>query len=161
VERLVRKEGSQVCPSLTIRTKAFSTSQKGMKNRFGKFPKKISRTRLIWMFIKRRTTENNNQPLLHLRAANITTKLIIRLEPTLANKESPIVPPSTRASHTSHQHPRTRRQDNSSSSYLEASRSHQFKWWANTQLKGSETLRRLPMPDLGMETQTNLMSTEK
>jgi hypothetical protein len=47
VERLVRKEGSQVCRSLTTKTKAFSTSQKGMKNRFGKFPKKISQTRLI------------------------------------------------------------------------------------------------------------------
>lgn len=161
MERLVRKEDSQVCPSPTIKTKAFSTNQRGMKNRCGKFPKKISQTRLIWMFIKQKTTENNNQPLLHLRVANITTKLIIRLEPTLVHKELLIVPPLTRASHTNHRYPRTRRQDNSSSSYLEASRSHQFKRWASTQLKGSETLRRLLMPDLGLETQTNLTSTEK
>ncbi len=161
VERLVRKEDSQVCLSLTIRTKASSTNQKGMKNQCGKFPKKISPTRLIWMFIKQKTTENNNQLLLHLRVANITTKLIIRLDRIMAHKELPIVPPLTRTSHTNHQYPRTKRQGNSSNSYPEASRSPQFKWWASTQLKASETLRRLRMPDLALEMPINLMSTEK
>ena len=160
------KGGNQVFLSQTIKTKALSISRRNVKRQYGKFfPRKISLSRLIWIFIKQKITENNSHLLLRPQVASITMRLITRSATIMRNnKELPIVLQWTRTFHTNRHcllMPPANNNSNSNSNYQEASRSHQFKLWMNILHQGWEISKPLLMQDLALEMETNLMSMEK
>lgn len=161
VERLADKEGNQAFRNLTIKMKVSSTSPRDMINQFGKYLKKISQTQSIWMFIKRKTTEDNSPLQLHHQAVSIITIQIIRLGIIMANKELLIVHRWIRVSHTSLHFPRAQHLDNNSNSFQEPNRNRQFKWWVSTRQRVSVTLKLQLMLVLDLATQIYLMNMEK